>query len=153
MSHPVYIEKQWMKLLLIILPVVTLLSLSAQLLAGVHMKPGVWLVLSIVTIFVLVFVSSMTTTVDEAYLRWSFGFFGLLAWKLALSEIASIEATTVTIWDGRGIKLTTQGMLYNADGSGAIRVTKKNGKSFRLGTQDPQRLISYLAPRIGTKIV
>jgi hypothetical protein len=30
----------------------------------------------------------------------------------------------------------------------AVRILKKDGKSLRLGTADPQRLLSYLLPRL-----
>lgn len=95
----------------------------------------------------------LTITVDDIYLRWSFGFLSLPAWKVALADIAAVEATQTKFFDGYGIKVTSQGMLYNAAGSAAIRVLKRNGKSFRLGTQDPQRLLSYISPRINVKSV
>ncbi|MFZ6656432.1 hypothetical protein [Undibacterium sp. TJN19] len=153
MEHPVYLERQWIVMIWIILPLVTLFSLGTQLLAGVHIDTGLMLIAPLVNLLVLTLLGRMTLSIDATHLRWSFGLFGWPAWNVALADIATAGATTTRWIEGRGIKKTSQGMLYNASGNAAIRITLRNGTSLRLGTQDPQRLLSYLLPRLAPNVV
>jgi len=148
MEHPVYVEKQWIKLLWIILPVSTVLLLAVQI---IYMGPGlvgIKLALPLVSLLTLALLGALTITVDATHLRWHFGLIGFPSWKIALSDIAYVEATTSSMMEGYGIRFTSKGMLYNAAGHAAILVVLRNGKAMRLGTQDPQRLLSYITPRL-----
>lgn len=148
MQHPAYVEKQWFKFLWIFMPLITLFTLGSQYLAG--MPVASWMALSVplVNAIVLVFLGSLTIQIDATHLQWRFGWLGWPCWKLTLADIQSVEAVTTTFIDGWGIKKTRQGMLYNASGTQAIRLQLRNGKSLRLGTQDAQRLLSYISPRL-----
>ncbi|MFZ6639592.1 hypothetical protein ACO0LL_07585 [Undibacterium sp. TC4M20W] len=148
MEHPVYVEKQWMKLLWIILPVSTVLLLAVQMIYLGPGMPGIKLALPLVSLLLLVLLGALTVSVDASYLRWHFGLIGFPSWKIALSDIAYVEATTTSMMEGYGIRFTSKGMLYNATGNTAILVVLRNGKALRLGTQDPQRLLSYITPRL-----
>ncbi|MFZ6776670.1 hypothetical protein ACO0LD_07540 [Undibacterium sp. Ji83W] len=148
MEHPVYVEKQWIKLLWIILPVGTVLLLAVQL---IYLGPGmigIKLALPLVSLLLLALLGALTISVDASYLRWHFGLIGFPSWKIALSDIAYVEAATTSMMEGYGIRFTSKGMLYNATGNAAILVVLRNGKALRLGTQDPQRLLSYIVPRL-----
>ncbi|MFZ6872129.1 hypothetical protein ACO0LF_08705 [Undibacterium sp. Di27W] len=148
MPNPVYIEKQWLKLLWIILPVGTVLLFAIQMKYLGQGLIAIKLALPLVSLLTLVFLGCLTTVVDASHLRWSFSLIGFPSWKIALSDIASVEATTTSMMEGHGIRFTSKGMLYNAAGKSAILVVLRNGRSIRLGTQDPQRLLSYLTPRL-----
>jgi hypothetical protein len=148
MEHPVYLERQSIVLIWIILPLVTLFSLGTQLLAGVHIDLGLILIAPLINILALLLLGRLSVSIDATHLRWSFGWFGWPAWKVALADIESVGATTTRWIEGFGIKKTSQGMLYNASGNAAVRIKLRNGTSLRLGTQDSQRLLSYLSPRL-----
>ena len=156
MSHPVYEEKQYLKVLWITAPLLAAYFIwqftrgEFSAFAGVINGRGSWL---LPAVFILVIViqlnfGMMKITVDEQYLRWQFGLLTLPTWKVALNDIVSLEVVDIRWFEGYGIRLTTSGMLYRASGSQALRVVRKNGKSFRLSSTDPQRLLSYLQPRI-----
>ena len=148
MEHPVYLERQWIVLIWIILPFATLITLGTQLLAGVHIDLGLMLIAPLINIVVLLLLGRLNVSIDATHLRWSFGWFGWPAWNVALADIDTAGVTTTRWIEGFGIKKTSQGMLYNASGNAAVRITLRNGTSLRLGTQDPQRLLSYLSPRL-----
>ncbi|HTD05811.1 hypothetical protein [Undibacterium sp.] len=151
MSHPVYIESQFASVVWTVLPIA---SLAGFLLrynlpdhAARHAAIGI---IALVNIIVLVLMGRLTISIDEAYLRWHFGYLGWPAWKIPLAEIRAAEAARSRWIEGWGIKYTKEGMLYNAAGTSAVRIHRRNGKSLRLGCKDPQRLLGYLAPRIAS---
>jgi len=96
-----------------------------------------------VTIFSCLLFSSLTIAVTESELVWFFGP-GFLRRRIALSEIASAEPARNKWWWGWGVHLTPRGWLYNVDGRDAVEIAQKDGKSFRLGTDEPQALASAL---------
>ncbi|MBC3863589.1 hypothetical protein H8K32_15895 [Undibacterium jejuense] len=156
MSHPIYEEKQYLKVLWISAPLLAAFFIwqftrgEFSAFSGLLNGSGSWL---LPAFFILVIViqlnfGMMKINVDEEYLRWQFGLLTLPTWKVALNDIADIEIVDLRWYEGYGIRLTTSGMLYRASGSQALRVVRKNGKSFRLSSTDPQRLLSYIQPRL-----
>ena len=83
--------------------------------------------------------SSLTVRVTERTLRWEFGF-GLLRKEVPLAEIEGTEVTRTTFLQGWGIHYTDRGWLYNVSGFQAVVVSLKSGKTFLLGTDEPERL-------------
>lgn len=83
--------------------------------------------------------SSLTIRVNDRMLNWSFGP-GVFRKEVPLTEIMNAEVTRTRWFDGWGIHLTGRGWLYNVAGFGAVLVTRENGKTFLLGTDEPERL-------------
>ena len=83
--------------------------------------------------------SSLTIQVTDRSLVWCFGP-GLFRKAVPLAEISAAEVTRTRWLDGWGIHLTRRGWLYNVWGFDAVLVTRANGKSFLLGTDEPERL-------------
>ena len=83
--------------------------------------------------------SSLTITVRDGLLAWSFGF-GLLGKSVSLADVSGVERTTTTVIEGWGIHLTRRGWLYNVGGRGAVIVTRRDGSRFMLGTDEPDVL-------------
>ena len=50
--------------------------------------------------------------------------------------------------EGWGIRFTGEGMLYNSSGTHAVRLTLRDGRRLRLGSQHPHRLAQVLASRL-----
>src|SRR5512133_1298072 len=71
--------------------------------------------------------SRLKVEIDGEQVRWSFGP-GWPRFSLALSDIAALEITRTTFWQGWGIHRTRQGWLYNIAGWDALRITRKDGK-------------------------
>lgn len=94
--------------------------------------------------------SRLSIRVEEAHLRWAFGF-GWPRFSLPLAEIGAVEVTRTTFWQGWGIHRTRRGWLYNVSGFDAVLITRRDGRRLLLGTDEPRRLKTALeratAPR------
>jgi hypothetical protein len=124
-----------------------ILSLGlAALFAGVigltTLRWPLLLVVAVTILFGLLF-SSLTIEVTESELVWFFGP-GIFKKRVARSEIASAEPARNKWWWGWGVHLTPRGWLYNVHGLEAVEIVQKDGKSCRLGTDEPQALASAL---------
>lgn len=91
----------------------------------------------------------LLTEVRGDALVWRFGWLGWPRWRLPLDEIVAVEPARSSPLEGWGIRFTNQGMLYNAHGLQAVRLTLRSGRQLRLGSAEPARLIQALQPRIG----
>jgi hypothetical protein len=87
--------------------------------------------------------SRLTVRIDGERLRWSFGL-GWPRFSAPLAEITAVEVTRTTFWQGWGIRRTRDGWLYNISGWDAVLVTRRDGKRFLLGTDEPRRLRAAL---------
>jgi hypothetical protein len=92
--------------------------------------------------------SSLTIDVGDGKLAWSFGF-GLLRQTVALGDIASATPVRNPWWYGWGVHLTPRGWLFNVDGLAAVEIALKDGRRFRLGSDDAERLAQALRTRTG----
>lgn len=79
--------------------------------------------------------SSLKVVVSDKFLHWSFGP-GILRKRVALAQIAHVEASRTSMLEGWGIHYTRRGWLYNVSGFEVLLVTMKDGKCFLLGTDD-----------------
>jgi hypothetical protein len=65
------------------------------------------------------------------------------------SWLVSDPAVRSRWWEGRGIRFTSQGMLYNVSGTRAVEVQLRDGTRFRLGTDEPERLGDAIRAELG----
>jgi hypothetical protein len=88
--------------------------------------------------------SSMTIEVTPAELIW---FFGPGVWRktLARTDIIGVTVARNKWWWGWGIHLTPHGWLYNVAGLDAVEIALKNGRTLRLGSDEPAKLVRILA--------
>lgn len=91
--------------------------------------------------------ATLTIEIDHDSLRWRFGP-GLIRKHVRLSDIESVEPVRNRFWYGYGIRLTPQGWLYNVSGLDAVEVRLRSGKTFRLGTDEPDRLGAAITARL-----
>ena len=100
-------------------------------------------VTAIMALILIILASFVTLTViiDENYVRIKFGY-GLFRKKLSLIEIASVKVVKNHWYYGWGIRLwlwpTT--WIYNVSGLDAVELIMKNGKIYRIGTDEPKEL-------------
>jgi hypothetical protein len=89
--------------------------------------------------------SSLTVEVTPSELTW---FFGPGIWRNTTprDEIVSATPETNTWWWGWGIHLTPRGWLYNVAGFEAVEVTLRDGKRFRIGSDETRMLAEALRP-------
>ena len=82
--------------------------------------------------------------ISDSEIMWGFGI-GFPRKKLNLADITSIEKVTNKWWYGWGIrKIITGGWLYSVYGLQAVEIKTANGKSVRLGTDEPKKLYRVL---------
>ncbi|MFA5886320.1 MAG: hypothetical protein WC863_00915 [Patescibacteria group bacterium] len=84
---------------------------------------------------------TLTTSIDENYLRIKFGY-GIFAKKFALNQIASVQVVKNHWYYGWGMRVWfwPYMWIYNVSGFGAVEIIMKNGKVYRLGTDVPEEL-------------
>jgi hypothetical protein len=84
--------------------------------------------------------STLTTDVDSRRVAWWFTF-GFPGGEIYFPDIANLELTRTSFWEGFGIHWTFgHGWLWNVSGFNAVMITKRDGKRITLGTDDPHGL-------------
>jgi len=82
----------------------------------------------------------LTITVDNSYVSFSMGL-GLVSGKYLISEIKSCKPVKNSMLTGVGIRMLSNGWLYNVSGLYAIELSFKNRKSVvRIGTDKPEEV-------------
>ena len=98
-------------------------------------------------VFILLSFATLTVSLDEKFLKIKFGF-GIFAKKFALDEITKVDVARNHWYYGWGIHLwflTSRKMwIYNVSGFDAVQITLKNGKVYRIGTDEPEELESAI---------
>lgn len=101
------------------------------------------LVTSVMTLilFILASFGTLQVTVDEKCLQIKFGF-GIYRKKFSLNDITSAKAVKNHWYYGWGIRgwLWPKMCIYNVSGFDAVEIKLKNGKTYRIGTDEPKKL-------------
>lgn len=97
------------------------------------------LILLFVLSLCLVLFPSLTVEIDKTRLGVKFGF-GVINKKFILKDIESCHIVKNPWYYGWGIRLTSHGWLYNVSGLSAVEIQMKNGKKYRIGTDEPKSL-------------
>ena len=95
----------------------------------------------VLILFILASFATLTASIDENYLRIKFGY-GIFAKKFALNQMDSVQAVKNHWYYGWGIRLWLwpKMWIYNVSGFDAVEIIMKNGKIYRIGTDDPNAL-------------
>jgi hypothetical protein len=122
---------------------------ATALLAGAAYFDGevaaIFLTLAIVLGGVGYAFSSLTVEVSAEELAWRFGP-GVFRGRVARSDILSATPVENPWWWGWGVHLTPRGWLYNISGLEAVEIALRNGRTFRIGSDDSPGLARALAP-------
>jgi len=94
----------------------------------------------ILIVFVVASFSTLTVTVDEQFLKIRFG--KIFSKKFLLNEIATVKKVRNHWYCGWGIRFCFRPrmIIYNVYGLDAVEITMKNGKIYRIGTDEPDKL-------------
>ena len=112
--------------------------------ASVLMKTG----LETITIFYMLFIlfillsfMSLGVLIDEKYLRIKFGY-GIFKKRFVLKDIILVKAVKNHWYYGWGIKhcLVPPMWIYNVSGFDAVEIKMENGRTYRIGTDEPENL-------------
>lgn len=94
--------------------------------------------------FILIILASfgtLTVAIDGQFLKFRFGW-GIFRKKFLLNEIASVRKVKNHWYYGWGIRLWfwPKMWIFNISGFDAVELTMKNGKIYRIGTDEPNAL-------------
>ncbi len=123
-----------------ILGIGIVLLLGAGLIFG--WEPAVTAVLFTFVLLFPIF-SFMTVEVDDRYLSFRLGLLPLKR-RIPLSEIHEVRPVKNRWYHGWGIHMTSGGWLYNVSGMKSVEVHFDSGKSLRIGTDEPNELVSAI---------
>jgi hypothetical protein len=101
-------------------------------------------------ILLLIFLSlfsNLTVTGYMNYLEIKFGI-GLIRKKFNYKDIKNFSREKNPWYFGWGIRKIPGGWLFNVSGSQSLQVNMKNGKMYRIGTDEPERLSEFIKSRI-----
>ena len=122
------------------------------ILAGIVAAAGVarrqtppWIpaLVGVIVVAAAYLLTSITVSVDQRALEFWFGP-GVFRKRHDLADIAEVSAVRNRWWYGFGIHYTPRGWLYNVAGPDAVEVRLVNGRTFRLGTDEPSRLVEAI---------
>ncbi len=97
-------------------------------------------------LIVLASFSTLTVAVDEQVLKIRFGW-GIYRTTFPLSDIATVKKVRNKWYYGWGIKLwfwPKKMRIFSVSGLDALELTMKNGKIYRIGTDEPDKLEAAL---------
>jgi len=87
--------------------------------------------------------AALTVTVNERAIKLRFGV-GIVRKSFEIDEIARIQAVKNPWYYLLGIRYTPRGWLFAVSGDAAVELEMKNGKVYRIGTDEPEELIEAL---------
>jgi hypothetical protein len=90
----------------------------------------------IVAILLVALFNGLRVEVDNEKINLLYGF-GLIHRNIDLSSIAGVSVVRNKWWYGFGIRLTPHGWMWNISGLEAIELEYRNGKRFRIGSNEP----------------
>lgn len=100
-------------------------------------------------VFILASFASLSVTIDENYLRIKFGY-GIFHKRFTLGDITSVKSVKNHWYYGWGIRLWfwPYMMIFNVSGFNAVEIRMKNGKIYRIGTDEPKELESAIKKEV-----
>jgi hypothetical protein len=148
MRQAIYSRTQAVKVLwAILLPVTVGVAVSLLAERGAAAWPELAGLLAASAALMLV-LGHFTVEVGEGRVEWRYGVLGWPRWQAALDQITGVEITTSHAREGWGIRRTKTGMLYNAHGRQAVRLHLRDGRTLRLGSDEPERLAGFITARL-----
>ena len=126
--------------------IIILLVISAFIIFSPELADLKIIILSINLLVTLLFFS-LTIVIDEQKLRWYFGF-GIISKDVELSQIAETSAYKTKWYQGIGIRMLSDGWLYNASVGQAIKITLADRKNIYLGCKNVDALQQALKVKV-----
>ena len=109
-------------------------------------NPGVFLPLALMILGLLAF-ATLTVQVNDQAITLRFGL-GLIRRSFLLQDVQAYRAVKNPWYYAGGIHAIPGGLVFNVSGTEAIELQMKNGKKYRIGTDDVQGLTGALETRV-----
>ncbi len=96
-------------------------------------------------VFVLSSFVSLQVSINKTYLKIKFSY-GIFQKKLLLNDIVSAKTVKNHRYYGQGVRVWFQPKMwiFNVSGFDAVEILLKNGKRYRIGTDEPKKLEQIL---------
>jgi hypothetical protein len=104
-----------------------------------------------VLLLCLAFLSTLTVVADDDGIAVRFGPVPLIRRRFRWSQIRSSSAVRYSWLSGFGIRWSTSGWMFNVSGLDAVELRLDNGRKFRIGTNDPAGLDSFIRGRLAAR--
>lgn len=111
-----------------------------------HGKQGAEIAFFIVA-FVLLLFFRLTIRVNEQDVSLVFGI-GLVKKRIPLESISSVKTVQNAWYHGWGVRLLSNGILYNVTGFQAVELLLQDETVVRLGSNQPEQLKEAIAQRL-----
>jgi hypothetical protein len=108
---------------------------------------SVYLALIVFLLLLLALFSNLTVTGFSTYLQIKYGM-GIFRKKFEYKDIQSCSIQKNHWFYGWGVRKIPGGWLYNVSGSISVQLDMKNGRMYRIGTDEPEKLLEFLRSRI-----
>jgi hypothetical protein len=105
-------------------------------------NPGTLLILGLMILFLTLF-ATLTTYVNQQAVNIRFGI-GLIRKRFALEDVDEYRIVKNPWYYAWGIHAIPGGWIFNVSGWDAIELHMKNGRRYRIGTNDPQGLMNAI---------
>lgn len=94
----------------------------------------------------------ITITIDEEYISFSLGI-GIVRKKYPLHTIANCKPVLNSVFTGIGIRMLTNGWLYNVSGRKAVELSFRDRKHVvRIGTDKPEAVAAEISRRLNVPV-
>jgi len=92
-------------------------------------------------LFILASFTSLQVIIDEKYLQIKFGY-GIYRKSFSLNDVMSAKSVKNHWYYGWGIRIWfwPKMWIYNVSGFDAVEIKMKNGATYRIGTDEPEKL-------------
>src|SRR5262249_23463051 len=91
---------------------------------------------------------TLTVEVDAARLTLRFGI-GIIRKSIALRKVRSYSVVKNRWYQGLGVRILPNGILYNVSGMSAVELVLAGGRRIRIGTDEPKSLVRALRRAVG----
>lgn len=145
-SEPAYRRRQVAWIVLVPLMLGAGIGFTATLTAG----PG-WIAAPVGLFFggIAFLFHALTVEVTLDHVRCWFGN-GIIRKEIPVERITGVRAVRTTVLDGWGIRLTSRGWMWNANGFDAVELELDGGKKrFSIGTDQPGEVIAAIEAVMG----
>lgn len=122
-----------------IVPIVVLLVI---LYAATGFMP-LLVVMVVAFVLLLALFYRLRVEVTSEALKLAFGI-GLVRKSFSIAEIVDAYPVRNKWWYGFGIRLTPHGWLFNISGLDAVEIVMRSGRSYRIGSPEPEALTRSL---------
>ena len=89
---------------------------------------------------------TLTVMIRDGEIECRFGP-GLVSKHIPLAAVQSVRQVRTEWYQGWGIRLTSDGWLFNVSGLDAVELELVDGKRIRIGSDEPQALMAAIRSR------